>query len=199
MKSLSPVALLRRLSPPSSSSLTRNSPVAPVRKLSHLAHSTPTLATQSFTPLTTPLDHSPHMLYSNHQPVAQYVSQTCAAESNNVSTVRSYLRAREQGNSSQLSSYYSDTFQQIESPTNPFSLLLSTPGTFSRQRLLVKNIAEVGEQQVIVDIQWHGTLARAFHTLEAGDELSGRTLVWFHLESGKITKQANFHCVNPSF
>jgi steroid delta-isomerase-like uncharacterized protein len=66
----------------------------------------------------------------------------------------------------------------------------------SEQRYEVLNAVSSGEQ-VVLEIQWTGTLAVAVAGLPAGGQMRARLAVFLEFHDGKIVRQRNYDCYEP--
>jgi ketosteroid isomerase-like protein len=127
-------------------------------------------------------------------------------ESENVATVRRYLRAIET-NGDVLGFYHPDVvMEELPNRIVPNGAVrdlaaLSEANARGRQvireqRYEVRGVMEDGDR-VALEVLWTGVLAIPVSTLAAGDEMRAHFALFIDFRDGKIFRQRNYDCYEP--
>lgn len=130
-------------------------------------------------------------------------------EQNNLKTARRYLAALEQGHTGEvLAPFFTDDVVQEEFPNR------LTPNRARRDLAGILDASERGRRvmaaqtyevvhavaagdDVVLEVEWTGTLKVPFDTLPAGGQMRARFAVVLEFRDGKIARQRNYDCFQP--
>jgi ketosteroid isomerase-like protein len=130
-------------------------------------------------------------------------------ENENLALVRRYLAAVASGvTGDTLAAFYAPDVVQEEFPNRLMTngarrelaaildAALRGQSVMTSQSFDVLNAIAQGDQ-VVLEVQWVGTLAIPFGTLPAGGQMRARFAQFFQLRAGKIVAQRNYDCFEP--
>ena len=130
------------------------------------------------------------------------------APTDNVTTIRLYFRAIEDGTFSDIADLFTPdvVMEQLPNRIYPQGIRGTLPQmaeSFAKGRKLlssqtyeIKNAVADGEH-VAVEVLWTGTLAVSFGTLAAGSQMRCHSAMFFEFKDGKIARQRNYDCFEP--
>ena len=128
--------------------------------------------------------------------------------SDNVETIRRYLKCIEQGSFSELKPLFMPdvVMQQLPNRIYPQGVqgMISKMESafekgrklFSEQRYEVKT-SVAHQASVAVEVLWTGRLAVGFGNLAAGSQMRCHSAMFFEFVDGKIASQRNYDCFEP--
>ena len=143
----------------------------------------------------------------------KYLSSLCEnrrmpASTENLDTVRQYLRAIERGVLSDVVPLFTPdvVIEQLPNRIYPHGIratLSRATEAFENGRKLLSeqsyqiNNAVVNGDSVAVEVLWTGTLAVSFGNLPLGSQMRCHSAMFFTFRDGKIAKQQNYDCFEP--
>ena len=129
--------------------------------------------------------------------------------SSNLDHAKQYLSALERmGPCDALRPFFAEEVVQIEYPnqlvrdgaTRDLAAILEGcergKKVVSEQRYEIRN-AVAGENIVVLEVLWTGTLAVPVQSLSAGDQMTANFAVFLEFQDGKIVAQRNYDCFEP--
>ncbi len=126
----------------------------------------------------------------------------------NLETAKRYLKAIEDGNSSDLTAVFAPgiVMEQLPNRIYPNGLRASMDQMaaafekgrklLSRQTYDIKNHVANGNT-LALEVLWTGTLAVSFGTLAVGSQMRAHSAMFLEFENGKIARQRNYDCFEP--
>ena len=131
------------------------------------------------------------------------------ADSSNLAAARRYLAALEQFVTGEaLADFFTADVVQEEFPNRltPAGARRDLPalldaavrgsGVMRAQRYEVLHAVEQGDE-VVLEVQWTGTLGVEFGSIPVGGQLRARFAVFLEFRDGKIARQRNYDCFEP--
>ena len=131
------------------------------------------------------------------------------SEYHNSAVARAYLAAIERGaTGDELAAFFASDVIQQEFPNRLMAngatrnLAQILEGAEKGQAILKSQRYEVlnsiaKENEVVLEVQWTGTMATAVEGLQAGGEMRARFAVFLEFRNGKIRQQRNYDCFDP--
>ena len=131
-----------------------------------------------------------------------------SSSSDNVETVRRYLKCIEQGSFSELKSLFMPDVVMEQLPNRIYPQgVQCTPSKmeaafekgralFAEQTYEIRKAVAQGES-IAAEVLWTGTLAVGFGSLAAGSQMRCHSAMFFEFVDGKIARQRNYDCFEP--
>ena len=128
--------------------------------------------------------------------------------SDNINTIRSYLRDIEAGTFSDMEHLFTPDVVMEQLPNRIYpqgvrGTLAQMQVAFEKGRKLlssqayeIRSAVATGDL-VAAEVLWTGTLALSFGSLTAGSQMSCHSAMFFEFREGKISSQRNYDCFEP--